>query len=91
MDTFYTVPFIIYADLDCLMEKVDESKNNPENTFTTKLSEHIPSCFLMSTTSSFKSIKNKHDVHRGKNRMKIFCQSLREHAMKIINVKIKKK
>ena len=25
------IPFIIYADLDCLIEKIDGCKNNPEN------------------------------------------------------------
>ena len=38
----------------------------------------------MSTLSSFRSIENKHDVYRGKNCMKKFCEYLREHAMKII-------
>ena len=32
-----------------------------------------------------KSIKNKHDVYGSKDCMKKFCESLREHAMKIIN------
>ena len=32
-------------------------------------------------------MENKHDVHRGKHCMKIFCESLREHAMKLINIK----
>ena len=41
----------------------------------------------MSTISSFKNIENKHDVYRGKDCMKKFCESLREHAMKIINLK----
>ena len=36
-------PFIIYADLECIIEKIDGCKNNPENSFTTKVSEHIPS------------------------------------------------
>ena len=34
-------PFIIYADLDSLTEKIDGCKNNPENYCTTKVSEHI--------------------------------------------------
>ena len=38
----------------------------------------------MSTISSFKSLKNKHDVYRGKDCMKKFSESLREHATKII-------
>ena len=32
----------------------------------------------------------RHDVYRGKDCMKKFCESLREHAMKIINFKKKK-
>ena len=41
----------------------------------------------MSTISSFKSIGNKHDVYRGIGCIKKFYKSLREHAMKIINLK----
>ena len=37
--------FIIYADFECIIEKIYECKNNPENLFTTKLSDHIPSGF----------------------------------------------
>ena len=44
----------------------------------------------MFTTSSFRSIENKHDAYRGKDCMKKFCEFLREHAMKIINSKKKK-
>ena len=44
----------------------------------------------MSILSSFKSIKNKHDVYRGKDCTKKFCESSREHAKKIINIKKKK-
>ena len=83
-------PFIIYADLQCIIEKVDGCKNNLKNSSTTKVSKHMKSGFSMSTVSSFKSIEDKHDVYRGKDCMKKFCESLREHTMKIINFKIKK-
>ena len=56
------LPFFIFADLECLLEKIDESKNNPENSSTTKVDKHIPSSFSMSTISSFKNIENKQDV-----------------------------
>ena len=39
--------------------------------------------------SSFKSIEKKHDVYRFKDSIKTFCESLREHTMKIINLKKK--
>ena len=48
---------IIYADLESLMEKIDGCKNNPNKLSTTKVNEHIPSGFSVSTISSFKSIE----------------------------------
>ena len=80
-------PFIIYTDLDCVIQKIDGCKNNPENSSTSKVSEHIPSGLSMSTISSFRRIENKHDMYRGKDYMKKFCEFLREHAMKKINCK----
>ena len=73
---FDKAPFTIYADLACIIEKIDGYKNNPENSFTTKVSEHISSVFSMSIISSFMSIENKHDVYRGKRCMKTFCEYL---------------
>ena len=69
-----------------------KGKNNPENSSATKVGEHVPSVFSMSAVSSFKSKKqNKHDVYRGKDCMKKFFESSREHATKITNLKEKKK
>ena len=77
--TSQKVPCIVYADLECIIEKIDECKNNLQNLSTTKLSKHIPSGFSMSTISPFRSIENKHDVHRSKDGMKTFCGFLRGH------------
>ena len=79
------IVFIIYADLECIIEKIDRYKNNRENPSSTKVSEHIPSCFSMSTVSSFRSIENMLDVYRGKDYMKKFFELLRMHTMKIIS------
>ena len=45
----------------------------------------------MSVTLSFKSRENKHDVYRGKDFMKKFCESLRKHAIKIKNEVVNKR
>ena len=42
---FDKAPFIIYADLECLVEKIDGCKNNAENSSTTNVGEHMPSGF----------------------------------------------
>ena len=65
-------PIIIYVDLECIIGKIYECRNNPENSSTTNISEHIPSGFLMFTKSSFRRIENKHDVTEIKTAWKSF-------------------
>ena len=80
-------PFFIYANFECLIEKIDGCRKNPGNLFTTKVGGHTPSSFSASAISPFKSIENKHYVYRGKDCMKKFCESLREHTVEIANFK----
>ena len=39
----------------------------------------------MSLVWTFDGIENKHDVYGGEDCMKTFCESSREHAIKVIN------
>ena len=73
-----------------MSEKTDGCKNNSGNSSTTKLSKQILSGFSMPTLSSFRSIKNKHDVYWGKEWMNEL-KTQRENAMKIINFERKMK
>ena len=79
------VPFIIYADLECLFEKMNTCHNNPKKSSTTKINKHTPSGYSLFTHCSFDRTKNKLDCYRDKNCMKNFCLNLREHATKMIN------
>ena len=78
-------PFIFYADLECLLEKMNTCHNNPKKLSTTKINKHTPSGYSLFTHCSSDRTKNKVDYYRGKNCMKKFCLDLREHATKIIN------
>ena len=84
-ETSTRIPFIIYANLECLLEKMNTCHNNPEKSSTTKINKHIPSGYSSFAHCSFDRTKNKLDYYRGKNCMKNFCLDLREHATKIIN------
>ena len=64
----------IYADLECIIEKTDECKNNSENLSTTKVSKHISSGFSMYTISSLRSIENTDDVYRTEDCMEKFYE-----------------
>ena len=84
------VPFIIYADLECLLEKMSTCINNPNESSTTKINKHTPSGYSIFTHCSFDKSKNKLNYHRGKDCMKKFCKDLKEHATRIINHEKKK-
>ena len=78
-------PFIIYADLECLLEKINTCYSNLEKSLTTEINKHIPSGYSLFTNCSFDKTKNKLDYYRGDNCMEKFCKDLRERATKTIN------
>ena len=73
-------PFIIYADLESLLQKMNTCYDNPEKLSTTKINKHTPSGYFLFTHCSFNKAENKLE-----NCMKKFCKDLREYATKIIN------
>ena len=84
------VPFIIYADLECLLEIMSTSINNLNESSTTKINKHTPSGYSIFTSRSFDESKNILNYYRGKDCMKKFCKDLKEHATRIINYEKKK-
>ena len=84
------MPFTIYADLECLLEKMSTCKNNLNKSSTTKINKHTPSGYSIFTHCSFDKSKNKLNYFRGDDCMKKFCKGLREHSTKIINYEKKK-
>ena len=76
------LPFVIYADLECLLEKISTCQNNPNKSSTTKITKHTPSVYSVFTHCSFDESKNKFNYYRGDDCMKKFCKDLREHALR---------
>ena len=79
------VPFIIYADLECLLRKINTCLNNPDKSYTEKKATYRPSRYDLVTCCSFDKSKNECKYYRGEDCMKIFCKDLKGQVMKIIN------
>ena len=76
------LPYIFYADTESLIKKIDWCANNPEKSSMTKIGEHIPCGYSMSTIWAFNSIKNKHILFLGEDCMKelqIFIRKCRKY------------
>ena len=68
------LPFIIYADLECLLKKIDTCYNNPDLSSTTKINQHIPSGYAIYNNCLFDKSNNKLSYYRGEDCMKRFCK-----------------
>ena len=88
-EKFVKVPFIIYADTESLLEKIDICQSNPEKSSTTKINK-LSSGDLLFTHCSFDNTKNKQNYYRRRDYMKNFCKDPKEHATKIIHYEKKK-
>ena len=63
------MPYIIDTYIESLIKKkkIDGCVNNPENFSTTKIGEHIPCAYSMSTIWEFDLIESKHTLYCGKH------------------------
>ena len=78
-------PFVIYADLESIVEKISGCENDPERSSTVKVNKHTTSGYSLFSHCLFNKTKNKLDYYRGKNCMGNFSLDLRDQAEKIIN------
>ena len=62
-------PAIIYADLECLLEKMHSCQNNIEKVYTEKKTKHTPSVYSLFTNCLFDETKNKLDCYKSEDCM----------------------
>ena len=74
-------PAIIYANLECLLEKkIHSCQNNPEKSYTEKKTKHTPSGYSLFTNCLFDLTKNKLHCYKGEDFMDKFCKDLKVHS-----------
>ena len=69
--------FMIYADLECLLEKCIHVKIIPKSLIQRKKTKYTPSGYSLFTNCLFNAAKNKLDCHRRKDSMEKFCKDFR--------------
>ena len=79
--------FVIYADLECLLLKMNTCNNSNNKSYTTAKRLHKPSGYSLLTSSSFDKSENKQTYSRRRDCMKRFCDDLKEHVTRILIMK----
>ena len=84
-DKSLKLPFIIYADLECLLKKEQFCQNNPKNSYTERKAKHKPSGYSLKLNCLFDETKSRRKFYRRKDCIKKFCEDVKELAVEISN------
>ena len=78
-------PFVIYADLECLLLKQKSCQNNVNKSYIERKAIHEPCGYTINLVSSFDSEQNAQSFYRGKDCIKRFCCKIKESGTKVVN------
>ena len=78
-------PFVIYADLESLLNKMDTCTNGPNKSSTTKKKKHEMCGYSLITHCSFDEKNNTKDYYRVKDCLKKSFQDLKKQGKSIVD------
>ena len=81
--------FVISADLECLLLKMNTCNNTPNKSYAIAKELHKTSGYFLLTSCSFDKSENKQTYYRARDCMKRFCDDLKEHVTRIVNYEMK--
>ena len=79
------IPFDIYDYIESLLEKISTCDKNPQESYTIKTNKHIACGYSIFPHCLFNTNRNKHDLYRGADPIKMLCTNLSKHGPEIIN------
>ena len=79
-------PFVIYADFECLLPKVQSCNPNPEKSSTTPVEKHVPCGYCYKIVSSNPMYSKPAVVYRGKDPVIHFLKALEKEAFDIAKI-----
>ena len=83
-------PYIIDADIESLLRKMDTCANDLSKSSSETKNEHEMCGYSLFTDCSFDKKNNELDYYRGKDSLKRFCQDLKKQARSIIDFEKKR-
>ncbi|XP_057296306.1 uncharacterized protein LOC130625271 [Hydractinia symbiolongicarpus] len=84
------MPFIIYADTECILEPVQGCDGDPEKSHTRDVSKHVASGYAFITNFAHGEVEESSDCYRGKDCTERFCKGLRDQVNRAIRHQQKK-
>ena len=63
-EKYMRVPFIMFVDMECLLETISTCRNNPNESLTTKVNKHTPSGYSFLRYCSFDNTNHRPSHYR---------------------------
>ena len=80
----FRVPFIMCADFEVILEP--GFKADPEESYTTKINQRIPSGYCVYSKFSYGEVKDPLKLYRGKDCVEKFCDYIKEEAHRLYHM-----
>ncbi|KAK3103044.1 hypothetical protein FSP39_016008 [Pinctada imbricata] len=80
------VPFVVYADFECILEKIYGCQPNPSKSSTIKLAKHKPSGFTYKVVGLNEDLTEDHVTYRGPDAADVFIDHMVELEERLIHV-----
>ena len=93
----FKVPFIMYADFETILKPTEEnikdfmeSNFNPEESYTKKINQHIPSGFCVYSKFAYGKVENPLKLYRGEDCLEVFCDYIENEVKRLHNLFLEK-
>ena len=73
----FKVPFMMYADFEAVLELIQGPSQDPKESYTKKVNQHIPSGYCVYSKFAYGEVKNPLKLYRGKDCIEKFCEYIR--------------
>ena len=83
------VPFVMYGDLEAVLEPVLGVEGNPDQPFEQDVNRHVPCGAALYTKFAHGELKRSMMQHRGEDCVKVFCKTMKERVYQAVRYKKK--
>ncbi|GFW75952.1 uncharacterized protein TNCV_3247171 [Trichonephila clavipes] len=80
------VPYVIYADLECILEKINSCEQDPKISSTESIAKHVPCGFAYVIVGPDGTMVKPPTVFRGKNAIDQFLTKLLDEEKSILDI-----
>ena len=82
----FKVPFIMYADFEAILEPIQTTNPNPEESYTKEINKHIPSGFCIYNKFAYGKVENPLKLYRGEDCVEVFCNYISNEARRLYHM-----